>query len=92
MDTGVDYLHQELNGVDKFQTIYTTYDENSPPSTDEKRNGTHVAAIIAGEKEGSGMHGVAFGSKILFIEITFSSFKSSSAGLINDLIFLLSLN
>ena len=69
MDTGVDYLHQELNGVDKFQTIYTTYDENSPPSTDEKRHGTHVAAIIAGEKEGSGMHGVAFGSKILFIEI-----------------------
>ena len=69
MDTGVDYLHQELNGVDKFQTIYTTYDENSPPSTDEKRHGTHVAAIIAGEKEGSGMHGVALVQKFFLLKL-----------------------
>ena len=69
MDTGVDYLHQELNGINKFRTIYTTYPEDLPPTTDQKRHGTHVAAIISGEMDGSGIHGVAFNSEILFIEI-----------------------
>tara|TARA_B110000014_G_C20125728_1_gene599488 strand:- start:3080 stop:5506 length:2427 start_codon:yes stop_codon:yes gene_type:complete len=69
MDTGVDYFHQELDGINKFKKIYTTYDEDSPPSIDEKRHGTHVTAIISGEKDNKGMHGVAFDAEILFIEI-----------------------
>jgi len=72
MDSGVDTSHQELNGSNKFTTdSYLTYQSRSP-STEEKRHGTHVSAIAAGERDGSGMHGVAFNASLFFISIELS--------------------
>ena len=73
MDTGVDFNHQELDGIAKFtsDSIFD-YQERSP-TTDEKRHGTHVSGIAAGEKDGTGMHGVAFDANIFFIAVELSS-------------------
>ena len=69
MDSGVDKLHQELDGFMKLTPdSYLEYQTRSP-TTDEKRHGTHVSAIALGERDGSGMHGVAFGAQLFFISI-----------------------
>ena len=72
MDSGVDTSHQELDSYNKFTSdSYLTYQSRSP-TTDEKRHGTHVSGIAAGDKDGSGMHGVAFDSQLFFISIELS--------------------
>ena len=69
MDSGVDITHQELNGSNKVHPgSYLTYQDREP-STDEKRHGTHVAGIALSERDGSGIHGVAFDSQLFFISI-----------------------
>lgn len=69
MDSGVDTSHQELDGLYKLtDDSYLEYSSRSP-TTEEKRHGTHVAAIALGERDGSGMHGVAFGAQLFFISI-----------------------
>ena len=73
MDTGVDFNHQELDGETKF-TVDSIFDyQERSPTTDEKRHGTHVSGIAAGEKDGTGMHGVAFDANIFFIAVELSS-------------------
>ena len=72
MDSGVDTSHQELNSSSKFTTdSYLTYQSRSP-TTDERRHGTHVSGIAVGDKDGTGMHGVAFDSQLFFISIELS--------------------
>ena len=45
MDSGVDTSHQELDGAFKLTSdSYLEYSSRSP-TTEEKRHGTHVAAI-----------------------------------------------
>ena len=69
MDSGVDTSHQELDGTYKLTSdSYLEYSSRSP-TTEEKRHGTHVAAIALGERDGSGMHGVAFDAQLFFISI-----------------------
>jgi Subtilase family. len=69
MDSGVDISHQELDGANKLTSdSYLVYSDRSP-TTDEKRHGTHVSAIALGERDGSGMHGVAFDAQLFFISI-----------------------
>jgi hypothetical protein len=69
MDSGVDVLHQELDGFMKLTSdSYLEYQTRSP-TTEEKRHGTHVSAIALGERDGSGMHGVAFDAQLFFISI-----------------------
>ena len=69
MDSGVDNTHQELNGENKLTSdSYLVYSDRSP-TTEEKRHGTHVSAIALGERDGSGMHGVAFDAQLYFISI-----------------------
>ena len=69
MDSGVDTSHQELDGLYKLtDDSYLEYSSRSP-TTEEKRHGTHVAAIALGERDGSGMHGVAFDAQLFFISI-----------------------
>ena len=58
VDTGIDSTHAEFDG----KTIYG-YDFASSSSgygADENGHGSHVASIIAGERDGSGMRGVAY--------------------------------
>ena len=51
MDSGVDISHQELDGLYKLTSdSYLEYSSRSP-TTEEKRHGTHVAAIALGERE-----------------------------------------
>jgi len=72
MDSGVDTSHQELDSNYKFSSdSYLTYQSRSP-TTDEKRHGTHVSAIAVGDKDSTGMHGVAFDSQLFFISIELS--------------------
>ena len=69
MDSGVDDSHQELDGMNKLTSdSYLVYSDRSP-TTEEKRHGTHVSAIALGERDGSGMHGVAFDAQLFFISI-----------------------
>ena len=69
MDSGVDTSHQELDGDNKLLSeSYLVYQSRSP-STDEKRHGSHVAGIALGERDGSGIHGVAFDAQLFFISI-----------------------
>ena len=69
MDSGVDTSHQELNSPNKLlPESYLVYPDRSP-TTDEKRHGSHVAGIALGERDGSGIHGVAFDAQLFFISI-----------------------
>lgn len=69
MDSGIDTSHQELNSYNKLlPDSYLVYQSRSP-TTDEKRHGSHVAGIALGERDGSGIHGVAFDAQLFFISI-----------------------
>ena len=73
MDSGVDASHQELDSVNKFTSdSYFSY-QTRFPNTEEKRHGTHVSGIAVGDKDGSGMHGVAFDAQLFFISIELSA-------------------
>ena len=69
MDSGVDILHQELDGSLKLTSDSYLLYSSGDPSTEQKRHGTHVSAIALGERDGSGMHGVAFDAQLFFIAI-----------------------
>ena len=72
MDSGVDTSHRELDSANKFTSdSYLTYQSRSP-TTDEKRHGTHVSGIAVGDKDGTGMHGVAYDAQLFFISIELS--------------------
>ena len=72
MDSGVDTSHQELDSVNKFTSdSYLSY-QTRFPNTEERRHGTHVSGIAVGDKDGSGMHGVAFDAQLYFISIELS--------------------
>ena len=69
MDSGVDTNHQELDGLNKLLSdSYLVYQDREP-TTDEKRHGSHVAGIALGERDGTGIHGVAFDAQLFFISI-----------------------
>ncbi len=58
IDTGIDYQHEDLN--DNYQGGYNFIDGNDTPMDDSyNSHGTNVAGIIAAEKNGSGVVGVA---------------------------------
>jgi len=68
IDTGVDLDHPDL--VDNIASggyDYVDGDSNANPNGQGSymSHGTHVAGIIAGMKNSSGMHGVAYNAKIL---------------------------
>ena len=72
MDSGVDTNHQELDGQSKFTSdSYLAYSSRSP-TIEEKRHGTHVSGIAVGERDGTGIHGVAFDAQLFFISIELS--------------------
>ena len=58
VDSGIDASHQEFDG----KTIYGVDFAGSPSSFDEDESGhgTHVASIIAGDRDQSGMRGMAY--------------------------------
>lgn len=62
MDTGIDLGHSEFKDriVNPFNAHF-----NNQDVTDRNGHGTHVAGIVGAAKDGKGMHGVAWSSRIL---------------------------
>ena len=56
VDTGIDSSHVEFNGK---SIGGQTYDTNSAKTTDGNGHGSHVAGIIAANRDGSGIRGVS---------------------------------
>ena len=65
MDTGIDQDHPEFAGKIKYKwdAGYTT------PYEDENGHGTHVAGIVSANKDGVGIHGVAFDTQLAIAKI-----------------------
>ncbi len=64
IDTGIDPAHTELDANISPDSIDIV---RGDPMTDEDGHGTHIAGIIAGEKNGVANHGVAYDATILAI-------------------------
>jgi subtilisin family serine protease len=68
IDTGVDIDHPDLiDNIAEGGYDFVDKDDDASPNEQEKymSHGTHVAGIIAGMKNGTGIQGVAYNSKIL---------------------------
>ena len=79
LDGGFDTSHTDLDA--NFITGYDTEDSNNTPNADTHTSamgghGTHVAGIIAAEKNDSGMHGVAYNASIIPVKV----FKDDATG------------
>ena len=76
VDTGVDADHTDINAnMVAFTTGSDTVNSDNDASDDEG-HGSHVAGIIAAEKNDSGMHGVAYDAQIY----AFKGLDSDGAG------------
>jgi len=66
IDTGIDYSHNEFK-----DRIVEGYDfvNNDNIAEDLNNHGTHVAAIIAGENDGFGITGAAYGANIMPVKV-----------------------
>ena len=77
IDTYQQTDHPELNGKYKWYNDYTRYDgvvDNT------QFHGTHVAGIIAGKKDGTGNHGVAFDAELVGANVDYYANGSISKG------------
>ena len=79
LDGGFDTSHTDLDA--NFITGYDTEDSNNTHNANTHTSamgghGTHVAGIIAAEKNDSGMHGVAYNASIIPVKV----FKDDSTG------------
>jgi len=65
MDTGIDQDHPEFTGKVKYlwDAGYAT------PFEDENGHGSHVAGIVSANKDGIGIHGVAFDTDLAIAKI-----------------------
>jgi hypothetical protein len=92
IDTGVDLDHPDLVGnIATGGFDYLDMDSNANPSGQgsSMSHGTHIAGIIAGRKDGVGMHGVAYDASILAFRAGNSDgdlFGSAIVNSINDAI------
>ena len=65
MDTGIDQDHPEFTGKVKYlwDAGYTT------PYEDENGHGSHVAGIVSANKDGAGIHGIAYDADLAIAKI-----------------------
>lgn len=75
-DTGVDLDHPDLEN--QLLPGYDFVDLDNEPN-DENGHGTHVAGIIAAEKNEIGVRGVAYGAKILPVRVLDATGRGTSA-------------
>ena len=82
VDTGVDADHTDINAnMVAFTTGSDTVNSDDDASDDEG-HGSHVAGIIAAERNGTGMMGIAYNASIMPIKI-FDDSKEKDPNLIN---------
>lgn len=65
MDSGIRTTHQEFSDAGKLNIATgSDYVNSDNDPTDDNGHGSHVSGIIAADKDGTGMHGVAYDAKI----------------------------
>lgn len=76
-DTAIDLNHSDLSPNSSAQGLahYNNFNSNANPVI---HHGTHVAGIAAAAKNDSGMHGVAFASSILAVNVLSGSQPSGT--------------
>jgi flagellin-like hook-associated protein FlgL len=86
IDTGVDFYHTDLDGqvVDGVDIIDGVLQGNagtagttSGDGNDVEGHGTHVAAIVAAERDGTGTMGVAYDADIIAIRASTAGFSGN---------------
>ncbi len=81
IDTGIDYHHEDLNN--NYRGGYNFVDGNEYPLDDSyNSHGTHVAGIIAAEKNGIGVVGVAPEASIYSLKVLNSQGNGLTASVI----------
>jgi len=75
IDTGVDADHSDINANMVAFTTGSDVVNSDNDASDDEGHGSHVAGIIAAEKNNSGMHGVAYDADIY----AFKAFNASGA-------------
>jgi len=84
MDTGIRTTHQEFSDTGKLNIATgSDYVNSDNDPTDDNGHGSHVAGIIAADKDGTGMHGVAYDAKIYAFKVLNASGSGSYANLGN---------
>ena len=63
IDTGLDTTHPDLAG--RVAAGGFDFVANSATVTDPNGHGTHVTGLIAANRDGTGMHGVAYGAQVV---------------------------
>ncbi|MDP2916967.1 MAG: S8 family peptidase [Dehalococcoidia bacterium] len=79
IDTGIDYTHPDLNG--NYVAGYDWVNDDNNPM-DDNGHGTHVAGIVAAERDGAGVVGVAPGAKLYGLKVL----SASGSGYWSDVI------
>ena len=67
IDTGIDYTHEDLN--DNYKGGYDFVFNDSDPFDGNNSHGTHVAGIIAAERNGIGVVGVAPNASLYTVRV-----------------------
>ncbi len=81
IDTGIDYTHEDLN--DNYKGGYDfVFDDDDPFDDSYDSHGSHVAGIIAAEKNGIGVVGVAPEAWLYAVKVL----DGAGFGLLSDLI------
>lgn len=76
IDTGIDLSHPDLNATDGVNCTGTG------PAQDDHGHGTHVAGTIGAENDGSGVVGVAPGTKLYAAKVLSADGSGSSSSII----------
>ena len=82
VDTGIDFEHQELNGKTALGKDFAS--SASGFDDDEDGHGTHVASIIAGDRDGTGMRGMAYDAILYSYKVDNDGDGTSLEGLVSD--------
>ena len=77
IDTGVNLSHPDLNAVTGTNCV-----RRGAPASDDNGHGTHVAGTIAARNNGSGVVGVAPGTRVYAVKVLNASGAGTASGII----------
>ena len=76
MDSGISATHREFAGAGKIATGFNAFNGTNDV-TDLLGHGTHVAGILAANRDGKGIFGVAYDATLLPVKVLSDTGKSS---------------
>jgi subtilisin len=80
IDTGINYTHEDLNG--NYKGGYDFVNDSDPIDDSYNSHGTHVAGIIAAERNGLGVVGVAPNASLYAVKVLDGSSHGSASWVI----------